>query len=161
MKKIVSLLLCVLVIFSSVCVIAFASETDKGYTKVYTVRVDDNSKNKIEIVGVKDTNYVTKGENFQFTVKYLGSYRPDETTVIKVYPASFPYDLYYRDNDETEIITLTPNEYGIYTIEDVQEDMYVAVFSVSANRLSGVKDLLVKFFESILHFFRNLFNIAN
>lgn len=160
MKKILSVLLSVLLIFSAVSLIAFASEDDTGYTQIYTVRVSDQSKSKIEIVSVTGVNVVSKGANFQFTVKYLGSYIPDATTEIRVFPDAFPQSLFYSDEDTDGIVTLIPDEYGIYTIENVQEDMCVDAFSLNDKKLPSVKDLIVSIFESILNFIRRIFNLA-
>ena len=157
LKKILSVLLCALMLFSVVSVAAFAED---GYTQVYTVRVQDKYKNMIEIEPAIGDNTVAKGNNFRFGIKYLGSYRPDASTVIKAYPASFPFDLYYQDNDTTDIYTLTPDERGIYTIENVQEDWYVVVFNLSEERISSVKDMLFKFLNTFILFIKGLLGKA-
>lgn len=160
MKKLLSVLLAALLLMTTVSVIAFA-EDNSGYTQVYTVRVQEKYQKMIALEPADgDENTVAKGGDFRFGVKYLGNYRPDSSTVIKAYPASFPYDLYYQDNDTTDIVTLTPDEYGIYTIPDVQEDWYVVVFSLQEGQISSLKDMLFKFLQTFLNFFKKLFNLG-
>ncbi len=156
-KKIVSVLLCVLLLGASVSMIAFAED---AYTQAYTVRVADDCKKMIEIEPMGDSNSVPKGDSFRFGIRYLGSYRPDESTVIKAYPASYPFDLYYQDDDTTASYTLVPDEYGIYTIENVQEDWYVAVYSLSEGQISNVKGLLFNFLNAFLQLLRRIFGVA-
>lgn len=157
MKKALSVLLAVLLLLSSVGMIAFASEEDDGFKAIYTVRAAEGSADKIKIVGVYGKNEVVEGETFYFTIDYLKNYRPDETTLIKAYPASYPADLVASYEDSTDIITLTPNpSTGIYSIPNVQEDWCVAVYSLEKQNLSSLKDMLLNFIRAILEFFANL-----
>gem|GEM_PF-1374333 len=160
MKKTLSVVLALLVLISGFTFIAFA-EDDEGFKAIYTVRVADSSADMINVVGVYGKNEVVQGDTFYFTIDYLRNYRPDETTVIKAYPASYPADFVVTYEDSTEIITLTPDPAtGLYSIPNVQEDWYVAAFSLQESGFASLKDMLFRLFNAIIEFFRNLFNIA-
>ncbi|MCH5197737.1 MAG: hypothetical protein J1E34_02415 [Oscillospiraceae bacterium] len=166
MKKIISVLLAALLLFSGISVIAIAADSDdSGFKAVYTVRAADNSADKIRIVGVYGRNEVTAGETFYFTIDYLGRYRPDQTTVIKAFPASFPADLVGSYEDSTEIIIITPDpSTGIYAIPNVQEDWCIAAYSLQEDNFSSLKDMLMNLISAIVEFFanlKNLFGLAN
>ena len=158
MKKILSVLLAVLLL--GACLIPAFAAADEGYTQIYTVRVASAYAKMIEIEPVGEDNTVKQGDSFRFAVKYLGSYLPDVSTKIKAYPASYPHDLYFRDDDTTECYTLTCDELGIYTIENVQEDMYIVALSLQEKQFSNLKDMLFSFLNSILEFFRKIFKMG-
>ena len=159
MKKILSVFLAVLVLMSAFGMIA-AAVGESGYIPVYTVSVNGDSAGKIDIIGLEDpNNTVVHGRPFYFTVEYLGGYRPDSTTVIKCYPASYMPDLVVTPEDSTEITTLTPDANGIYTIPSVTEDYYVGVYNVSTSQFASIKDMLVSFYNAFIALIKRLFNL--
>lgn len=159
MKKTLSVLLAALLLLSSLGFFALAADNNEGFKPVYTIRAADNCADKIKIVGVYGKNEVTEGETFYFTIDYLGNYRPDETTLVKAYPASYPGDLVGTYEDTTEIITLTPDPAtGIYKIKDIHEDWCVAIYSLQETNFSSLKDMLISFLRAIAEFFANIFN---
>lgn len=158
MKKTVSVFLAVLLVFSALAVIAFAADDNSGFTPVYTVRTDSSSKGKVKIVSVEtpDSNTVAEGRTFYFTLEYQKGYTPDASVVVKAYPASFPAELVGTDKDVSSV-TLTPDQYGVYSIANVREDYYVSVHNVSEAGMASIKQMLFDLFQAILNFFKNIF----
>jgi hypothetical protein len=163
MKKTLSVFLAVLMLLLTASAAAFAAEGD-GFIQMHTVRVAPASEGKIEIVNVEAngdepaSNTVKHGGTFCFTVKYVGGYAPDDTTLIKCYPSSYPGDLVVTPEDSTEITTLTPDEYGVYTITNITEDYYVAAINAMPQQFSSLKQMLIDFFNAIRAFFARIFN---
>ena len=158
MKKVISVFLAVLELLRAFGMTAVAVG-ESGYIPVHTVHVNSDSEGKIAIIGIEDpNNTVPHGRPFYFTIQYLGGYRPDETTVIKCYPASYMPDLVVTEEDTTEIITLTPDGNGVYTIPSVTEDYYVGAYNLTTNQFAGIKDMLVQFFNAFIAFFKRIFN---
>ena len=158
MKKLISVFLAALML-SAFSVIALADEGE-GFVPVYTVRVAENTKGKVDIVNIEDpnSNTVNKGRSFFFTLKYLKGYTPDGTVIVKAYPASYPAELVGTDKDVASV-TLTPDENGVYCIPNVQEDYYVEVMNVTETQFSSLKDMLISFYNAILNLFKKLFNL--
>lgn len=162
MKKSLSVILAVLLLLTSFGALALAAGSDEGFNAIYTVRAAPDNAKDIKVVGVNGRNEVVEGDTFYFTIDYLGKNRPDQTTVIKAYPASFPADLVATYEDSTDIIILTPDpDTGIYSIPNVTEDWYVAAYSLQENNFAGLKDMLFNLFSAFLRFFANLKNIFN
>ncbi len=156
MKKIVSVCLAALMIFSLFGMIAAAA--DDGFTPAYTVRVAPSSQGMILVKGIEnETNTVPQGGTFYFTIEYQGSYRPDPSVLVKCYPASYPGELVGTAKD-VESITLTPDEYGVYTIKNLNEDYYVGVYNATTSQFTSIKTMLMGFFQAILNFFKQIFN---
>ena len=161
MKKTLSVFLAVLMLLLTASAAAFAAEGD-GFIQMHNVRVAPASEGKIEIVKANGdepaSNTVKHGGTFCFTVKYVGGYAPDDTTLIKCYPSSYPGDLVVTPEDSTEITTLTPDEYGVYTITNITEDYYVAAINAMPQQFSSLKQMLIDFFNAIRAFFARIFN---
>lgn len=161
MKKTLSVLLAVLLFAMSFDFIVSA-EDDGGYRPIYTVRVAPDCAKIISVVGVTGKNEVVAGDTFYFTIDYLGDNRPDKTSVIKAYPASFPADFVVTYEDSTDIITLTPDPAtGIYSIPNVQEDWYVVAYSVQEGGFADLKDFLYNLVQAIIQLFANLKNLLS
>ena len=158
MKKVLSVFLAALLVFASMAVIAFADDAENGaFVPVYTVRTDGSCTGKVRIVNVEDpnSNTVNEGRPFFFTLAYEKGYTPDGTVIVKAYPASFPAELVGTDKDVSSV-TLTPDEHGVYCIQNVREDYYVSVHNVSETGMASIKDMLIDFFNAIINLFKNL-----
>lgn len=149
MKKLISVVLAVIIAFSCLSVAALAA--DKGFTKSYFVNVAPDCAEKIEITSLSGTNYVIEGGSFQFTVAAINSYVFDQTTVIKVANTHYEADVVLGVESEYGY-TLTPDKNGVYTIEEVNEDLYIYVANLEQSSFAGLKDFLLNMFN----FFRDL-----
>ncbi len=160
MKKVISVFLAALLLFGSVGMITALAADDQGFKPSHTVRVAPSCEGQIEIAGLEDPdNKVPDGQNFYFTIKYINNYKPDATVVVKCYPASYLPDLVVTPEDNTYITTLDPDEYGIYTIKNVTEDYYVAIYNMQTEQFSSLKTMLLEFFNAILNFFKRIFKL--
>ena len=158
MKKIISVFLAALLLFCSVGVITVCAADDEGFTLSHTVRVASSCEGQIEIVGVEyPDNKVPHGHNFYFTIRYINGYQPDGTVVVKCYPASYMPDLVVTPEDNTYITTLDPDQYGVYTIQNVTEDYYVVIYNMQTEQFASLKTMLLDFFNAILNLLRRIF----
>lgn len=167
MKKALSLLLTALLVFG-LCAAAFAA-SENGATAAYRVTAASDSDYKIELIRMipatgadgeaafaeagEDMPYVEAGQPYYFKVETVGGYAFDQTTQIRVYPASSYYADLMNDTVDPEYGTaLTPDENGVYTIDAVNEDLVVAAVNLQQGSLSWVKDFIL----DLLNFFKNL-----
>lgn len=150
MKKIISVLLAVLVALSCLSVIGFAADED-GFKEVVSVVAAPESAGKIAVTGTSGTNYVNKGESFSFTVETVGDYVFDQTTVLKVANTHYAADLVLKGEREYGYI-IEPDADGIYTIENVEEDLYIYACNLETESFAGLKDFLL----NMMNFFLNL-----
>lgn len=157
MKKIISVFLAAIMLLGAFSILALADEGE-GFVPVCTVRVAANTQGKVSIVNLEDptTNTVNKGRPFYFTLQYNKGYAPDETVIVKAYPASFPAELVGTDKDVASV-TLVPDDQGVYCIPEVNEDYYVEVMNVTETQFSSLKDMLLNMFRAIMELFQKLF----
>ncbi len=160
MKKIISVFLAALLLLSSVGIVTVCAADDQGFKPSHTVRVASSCEGQIEIVGVEyPDNKVPDGHNFYFTIRYINGYMPDATVVVKCYPASYMPDLVVTPEDNTYITTLDPDQYGVYTIQNVTEDYYVVIFNMQTEQFASLKTMLLDFFNAIMNFFKRIFKL--
>lgn len=174
MKKIISVILACLMLFTAFGCIALAAD---GYTAAYTVSLDGGSAERMTIVPVKypvekneddslvtlDSFYVAEGGDFHFIAVPNGSYRFDQTTCIKAFPESLYVDIiegneYKADSPYGKIIE--PDKEGVYTVSGIHEDTVIKVYNLQEDSLSDVKDFLLnfaQFFINLIKWFFGLF----
>ena len=152
MKKIISVVLAVLTVLSCLSVIGYA-KTD--IVVPCCVNVSDDCKDIIVVESLSGENYVIPGESYKFTVSAINGYVLGKTTVIKVANVNLPVDVIMGKETEFAYI-ITPDRDGVYTIENVQEDLYVYAANIQTETLSTVMDFvygILKFFKDILQWF--------
>ncbi len=149
MKKLISVVLAVIIAFSCLSVAALAA--DNGFTKAYIVTVAPDCAEKLAITSLTDTNYVVEGGSFRFTVEAINGYVFDQTTVIKVANTHYEADVVLGVDSEYGYV-LNPDKNGVYTIDTVNEDLYIYVANLEQSSFAGLKDFLLNMFQ----FFRDL-----
>lgn len=175
MKKILSCLLAVIMAFSCLGIAVYAADTvNDNYTKSYFVDVAPNFRSMIRIrkydpeQGVPDKSdpdyvdpgyvvyYVKPGEKFQFTLEVGGGYRMDQSTVVKYANTHKQADMITHMDDQNgnydNGTIIYPDANGVYTIPEVNEDIYVYTGLLNKRNISDVKDFLMNLFG----FFRDL-----
>ncbi len=157
MKKLTSILLAVILAFSCLAVIGFAAEKD-GFLEVFTVNPAPESESKIAVIGVNGTNYVNKGETFRFKVETIGDYVFDQTTVLKVANTHYAADLVLRGETEYGYI-IEPDMNGVYTIENIEEDLYIYACNLETESFAGIKDFLLNMFNFFLNLMKWFFGV--
>ena len=152
MKKIVSILLVVILAFSCLAVIgAAAEENDGSFAEICSVMAAPESSEKIRVVGVDGSNYVKKGESFSFKIEILDDYVIDQTTVFKVANTHYAADLVLKGEKEYGYV-IEPDANGVYTIENVEKDLYIYACNLEAESFASLKDFLF----NMMNFFLNL-----
>ena len=149
MKKLISLVLAVIIAFS--CLSLTVSAADEGYTKTYVVNVAPACAEKLELVSTSGSHYVVAGESFSFRVEAINGYVFDQTTVIKVANTHYEADVVLGVESEYGYV-ITPDKNGVYTIEEVNEDLYIYVANLEQSSFADLKDFLLNMFN----FFRDL-----
>lgn len=149
MKKLISVVLAVIIAFSCLSVAALAA--DEGFTKSYIVTVAPDCAQKLAITSLTDTNYVIEGGSFRFTVEAINGYVFDQTTVIKVANTHYEADVVLGVDSEYGYV-LNPDKNGVYTIDAVNEDLYIYVANLEQSSFADLKDFLLNMFQ----FFRDL-----
>ena len=160
MKKIIALLLAALCLFCLTAP-AFAAGAEDGATGAYTVTVAENSYDKFKIVPVTDdgtqtdeTIYVKEGESFRFRIEFLHAFDQDQTTRFKAYPAKRYYADVIRDSVDPEYgVVLKPDGDGVYTLDNVTEDIVIEAYNLDDGSFPWLKDFLFDMFN----FFKRLF----
>ncbi len=172
MKKTISILLSILMVFGSFALTVGASEVvpvhyvcldeeavgytliplnaDGKYNSTYTTEDDDIQNGSFYIADGGTIRFVVEyidgySENFMITVKYIATNR---------YQGSLNGDPALAEN---EAVTLTPDKNGVYTIANIKEGITVTVYNVETESMSSIidfikelvaflADLLMKFF---------------
>ena len=150
MKKLVSVILAVIIALSCCSLIGFAAEGD-SYTKSYFVIVAPDCQEKLEITSLSGSEYVIEGGTFQFTAEAVNGHVFDQTTVLKVANTHYEMDVVLGVDSEYGYI-IEPDADGVYTIENVQEDLYIYVANLEKESFASLKDFLF----NMMNFFLNL-----
>ena len=132
----------------------FAAEDD-SFTNSYFVAVAPACEEKLAITSVSGTNYVIEGGTFQFTAEAVNGHAFDQTTVLKVANTHYEADVVLGVESEYGYI-IEPDKDGVYTIENVQEDLYIYVANLEKESLATLKDFLfnmMKFFRDLMKWF--------
>lgn len=157
MKKILSVLLAVMMFFSCVGIVAYAAEDD-AYTKSYFVAVAPDCAQKLAITSVSGSNYVIEGGTFQFTAESVNGYVFDQTTVLKVANTHYEADVVFGVDSEYGYI-IEPDANGVYTIENVNEDLYIYVANLEKASFADLKDFLLNMFNFFLNWMKWFFGL--
>lgn len=150
MKKLISVVLAVIIALSCCSLMAFAAEGD-NFTNSYFVAVAPACEEKLAITSVTGTNYVIEGGTFQFTAEAINGHVFDQTTVLKVANTHYEADVVLGVESEYGYI-IEPDAEGVYTIENVQEDLYIYVANLEKASFADLKDFLM----NMMNFFLNL-----
>lgn len=148
MKKILAIVLAVITVFS--CVSLVASAADDAYTNSYFVEVAPDCASKLAITSLSGTNYVVEGGTFQFTAEAVNGYVFDQTTVLKVANTHYSADVVLGVENEYGYI-IYPDADGVYTVENVEEDLYIYAANLEKASFADIKDFLL----NMLNFFMN------
>lgn len=157
MKKILALILAVTAIFSCLSLVAFAAD-EGSYTKSYSVTVAPDCTDKLALTSLSGAAYVAEGGTFRFTVEAVNGYVFDQTTVLKVANTDYYVDVMTGvENDYGYIIE--PDADGVYTIENVTEDMHIYVANLEKESFASLKDFLLNMFNFFLEAMKWFFGI--
>lgn len=154
MKKLISVILAVIIAFSCCSLMVFAAEGD-NFTNSYFVNVAPACAEKLAITSVSGTNYVIEGGTFQFTAEAINGHAFDQTTVLKVANTHYEADVVLGVESEYGYI-IEPDKDGVYTIENVREDLYIYAANLEKESFSTLKDFLfnmMKFFRDLMKWF--------
>lgn len=88
--------------------------------KTYTVNVPTGEGYEVKIADGSDTT-VKYGDDFSFTVEYDENVNTDDAVVT------------------ANGVALTPDDQGVYTVEDIKSDVYISVSGVGMTKLYTVK----------------------
>lgn len=157
MKKTVSVFLAVIIALSCMSVAAFAN--DGAYTNSYFVVVAPACEEKLAITSLSGTNYVIEGGTFKFTAEAVNGYVFDQTTVLKVANTDYAIDTVTGNESEYGYI-IYPDADGIYTIENVTEDLYIYVANLDKATFADIKDFLMNMFNFFLNLMKWFFGIV-
>ena len=150
MKKLISVVLAVIIALSCCSLIGFAAEDD-NYTKSYFVSVAPDCQEKLAITSLSGTNYVIEGGTFSFTAEAVNGHVFDQTTVLKVANTHYEMDVVLGVDSEYGYI-IEPDAEGVYTIENVEEDLQIYVANLEKESFATLKDFLM----DMMNFFLNL-----
>lgn len=150
MKKLISVVLAVLCALSCLTLVGFAAE-DGNFTDSYLVTVAPACQEKLAITSVSGTNYVIEGGTFRFTAEAVNGHVFDQTTVLKVANTHYEADVVLGVESEYGYI-IEPDKDGVYTIENVEEDLYIYVANLEKASFADLKDFLM----NMMNFFLNL-----
>lgn len=156
MKKAIALLLSVLTLFS--CLGFAVSAADENYTKSYFVSVAPDCAEKLAITSLSGSNYVIEGGTFQFTAEAVNGHVFDQTTVLKVANTHYEVDVVLGVDSEYGYI-IEPDKDGVYTIENVQEDLYIYVANLEKASFADLKDFLMNMFNFFLNLMKWFFGL--
>lgn len=161
MKKIISVLLAALLLCGVFAVAAFA-EDEIGYTAVYTVGISEWNEGQVLLTPAEGYGAeVEKGASYKFTLEAYNGYKFDKTTVVKILPAkSYGPDIVLTNLDAGYGEIITPDEKGVYTIDNVEEDVVVAVYNLQNGNLPEIKDFLYDMFHFFLQLFQWFFGLS-
>lgn len=157
MKKLTALILAMILAFSCFALVGSAAD-DKNFTEVYTVGVAPDCQDKLAITSLSGMNYVLPGESFSFTVEAIDGYAFDQTTVIKVANTHVEVDVITGADSEYGYI-VEPDENGVYTVEAVNEDLYIYVCNLEQASFADLKDFLLNFFNFFVDLIKWFFGV--
>ncbi len=156
MKKILAVVLAVITVFSCFAIVSFAA--DDSYTNSYFVAVAPECEEKLAIHSLSGTSYVIEGGTFQFTAEAVNGHVFDQTTVLKVANTHYEADVVLGVESEYGYI-IYPDADGVYTIENVEEDLYIYVANLEKASFAGLKDFLMNMFYFFLNAMKWFFGI--
>lgn len=157
MKKFLAVLLAVITALS--CFAFVASAADDAYTKSFFVSVAPECEEKLAITSLSGTNYVIEGGTFQFTAEAVNGYVFDQTTVLKVANTHYSADVILGVESEYGYI-IEPDADGVYTIENVSEDLYIYVANLEKAQMADLKDFLMNMFYFFLNLMKWFFGLS-
>ena len=157
MKKVLALVLAMVSVLSCFAFVAAAADGD-AYTESYFVAVAPDCSNKLAIISLTDTNYVVEGGTFKFTVEAINGYVFDQTTVLKVANTHYSADVVLGVESEYGYI-IYPDADGVYTIENVSEDLYIYAANLEKASFADLKDFLMNMFYFFLNTMKWFFGI--
>lgn len=157
MKKLISVILAVIIAFSCCSLMVFAAEGD-SFTNSYFVAVAPACEEKLAITSVSGTNYVVEGGTFSFTAEAVNGHAFDQTTVLKVANTHYEADVVLGVESEYGYI-IEPDKDGVYTIENVQEDLYIYVANLEKESFATLKDFLMDMFNFFLNLMKWFFGV--
>lgn len=155
MKKTIAVILAVLAVFSCLSLTAAAADS---YTKSYFVAVAPDCEDRLQITSLSDSNYVIEGGTFKFTAEAVNGYMFDQTTVLKVANTSYTVDMILGEESEYGYI-IYPDADGVYTIENVSEDLYIYAANLDKASFADLKDFLMNMFYFFLNLMKWFFGI--
>lgn len=155
MKKALAIILAVITVFSALSIMAFANDS---FTKSYSVTVAPDCQEKLAITGLSGSSYVIEGGTFKFTAEAVNGYVFDQTTVLKVANTHYEADVVLGVESEYGYI-IYPDKDGVYTIENVEEDLYIYVANLEKATFADLKDFLLNMFNFFLDLMKWFFGI--
>ena len=156
MKKILAVVLAVITVFSCFAIVSFAA--DDSYTNSYFVAVAPECEEKLAIHSLSGTSYVIEGGTFKFTAEAVNGHVFDQTTVLKVANTHYEADVVLGVESEYGYI-IYPDADGVYTIENVEEDLYIYAANLEKASFAGLKDFLMNMFYFFLNAMKWFFGI--
>ncbi len=156
MKKALAIILAVITAFSCLALVAFAA--DGAYTEAYFVSVAPECQTKLAITSLSGTNYVTPGETFRFTAEAINGYKFDQTTVLKVANTHYEADVVLGVESEYGYIVY-PDSDGVYTVDNVEEDLYIYAANLDKASFAGLRDFLMNMFYFFLNTMKWFFGV--
>lgn len=156
MKKVLAIVLAVITVFS--CFALAVSASDEVFTKSYFVSVAPDCQSKLAITSVSGTNYVAEGESFKFTAEAVNGHVFDQTTVLKVANTHYEADVVMGVESEYGYI-IEPDANGVYTIDEVKEDLYIYVCNLEKASFADLKDFLLNMFNFFVNAIKWFFGI--
>lgn len=156
MKKALAIILAVITAFSCMVLVAFAA--DDSYTDSYFVSVAPECQTKLAITSLSGSHYVTPGETFKFKAEAVNGYQFDQTTVLKVANTHYEADVVLGVESEYGYIVY-PDAEGVYTIENVEEDLYIYAANLEKKSFAGLKDFLMNMFYFFLNAMKWFFGV--
>ncbi len=157
MKKFLAVILAALTVFFCMAPAVFAAEDDP-YTKSFFVNVAPDCQEKLAITSLSGSNYVIEGGTFQFTAEAVNGYVFDQTTVLKVANTHYEADVVLGVESEYGYI-IYPDADGVYTIENVEEDLYIYVANLEKASFADLKDFLLNMFNFFLNLMKWFFGL--
>ncbi len=156
MKKILAIILAVITAFSCLGLAAFAA--DDNYTNSYFVAVAPDCQDRLAITSLSGSSYVIEGGTFQFTAEAVNGYMFDQTTVLKVANTHYEADVILGVESEYGYI-IYPDADGVYTIENIEEDLYIYAANLEKAQMADLKDFLMNIFYFFLNLMKWFFGI--
>lgn len=140
MKKIISVMLAMLLAFSSLAVLA-AAEGGDYQTHYISYDITEDTLHIVPVDGY--SQYVVPGEDFKFTVEVDEGYS-DAFVIVQI-----------------DTVELNPDVHGVYTIEEVTEDMTIRAFlsmdDDATNLFGSLIVMLQQMFQAFVDWLNMLF----
>ena len=155
MKKVLAIILAVITTFSALSIVAFAND---AFTESYSVTVAPDCSSKLAITSLTGSSYVVEGGTFKFTAEAVNGYVFDQTTVLKVANTHYEADVVLGVESEYGYI-IYPDKDGVYTIENVEEDLYIYVANLEKAAFADLKDFFLNMFNFFLDLMKWFFGI--